>query len=158
MRTIAVNTTDKPAGRVAPAVACLLRLPWLARQCTDAVVWGLTDVAVAGALLWGADFTYELVASQAGHLACRAGGVAVAAALRLAWVNLAVGLTGSEDHPANLIDGGVPAVGIMGVFLARFAPRGVARALCATACAQAWAAVSALIAGWGGPWSGPLES
>ena len=73
--------------------------------------------------------------------------MAVAAALMLVWMNLAVGLIGSEDNPANL----------MGAVLARVQPRGMARALCATAFAQALVAVIAWIAGLGDPGSGPLE-
>ena len=158
MRTVAIKTTYKSAGGVALAVACILLLPWLAMPFTDEVVWGLADFAVAGALLCGAGFTYERVARQADHLAYRAAvGVAVAAALILVWMNLAVGLIGAEDHPANLLYVGVLAVGIMGAFLARVQPRGMARALVATACAQAWVAVIASIAGWGDPASGPLE-
>ena len=90
MRTVAIHPTYKSAGGVARAGAFMLVLPLLAMQCTDAVVWDLTDFGVAGALLCGAGFTYELVASKAGHLAYRAAvGVAVAAALMLVWMNLA---------------------------------------------------------------------
>jgi hypothetical protein len=158
MRTVAINTTYKSAGRIALAVAFILLLPLLAMQFTDQVVWDVTDFAVAGALLFGAGFTSELVARKAGNIAYRAAvGVAVAAALILVWMNLAVGLIGSEDNPANLIYVGVLAVGIIGAFIARLQPRGVARALSATAFAQALVAVIALIAGLGYPWSGPLE-
>jgi len=98
MRTVAINTTYKSAGRVALAVAFILLLPLLAMQFTDEVVWDLTDFAVAGALLLGAGFTYELVARKAGNIAYRAAvGVAVTAALMLVWMNLAVGLIGSDS-------------------------------------------------------------
>ena len=158
MRTGALNTPYTSAGRVALAVACILLLPLVAMQCTAAVVWDLTDFAVAGALLFGAGYTYALVARKAGNRAYRAAvGVAVAAALLLVWMNLAVGLIGSEDNPANLLYGGVLAVGILGACLARLQPRGMARALCATAFAQVVVAVIALIARLGSPWSRPRE-
>jgi hypothetical protein len=51
----------------------------------------------------------------------------------------------------------VLVVGIIGAFIARVQPRGMARALFATAFAQALVAVIALIAGLGYPGSGPLE-
>jgi hypothetical protein len=51
----------------------------------------------------------------------------------------------------------VIAVGIIGAFIARFRPRGMARALFATALAQTSVAAIALIARLGDPWSGPLE-
>ncbi len=60
-------------------------------------------------------------------------------------MNLAVGLIGSEDNPANLMYVGVLAVGIIGAILARFSPLGMARALFATALAQALVAVIALM-------------
>jgi hypothetical protein len=158
MRTVAITTAYKSAVGVALATAFILLLPLLAMQFTDEVVWGLADFAVAGGLLFGAGLTYQLVARKAGNIAYRvAVGVAVAAALILVWMNLAVGLIGSEDNPANLMYVGVLAVGIIGALIARLRPHGMARAMFATALAQALVAVIALIARLGYPWSGPLE-
>ena len=72
-------------------------------------------------------------------------GVAFVTAFLLAWSNLAVGVIGSEDNPANLMYIGVLAVGIIGAIIARLRPRGMARALFATALAQALVPVIALI-------------
>jgi hypothetical protein len=131
---------------IAIATALLLLLPLLAMQFTDAVVWGPADFAVAGILLFGAGLTYELVARKGGTIAYRvAVGVAVAAALLLVWVNLAVGLIGSEENPANLLYGGVLAVGIIGAVIARLRPNGMALALFAMALAQAIVPLIALI-------------
>lgn len=158
MPPVVMNTTYKSAIRVALATALILLLPFLAMQFTDEVVWDLADFAVAGVLLFGAGLTYALLARKAGNIAYRAAvGVAVAAALVLVWMNLAVGIIGSEDNPANLMYIGVLAVGIIGALFARFQPHGMARALFATALAQALVAVIALIARLGYPWSGPLE-
>lgn len=134
--------------RIALATAFLLLIPLLAMQFTDEVVWTLADFAIAGALLFGTGLTYELVARKMDSVAYRfAIGVAVAAALILVWLNLAVGLIGSEDELANLMYVGVLAVGIIGAIIARLQPYGMARALFATALAQALVAVIALIAG-----------
>jgi hypothetical protein len=129
-----------------------LMLPLLAMQVTDQVVWGLGDFAVAGTLLFGTGLTYVLVARkagnmrEAGNIAYRAAvGIALAAALILVWMNLAVGLIGSEDNPANLLYGGVLAVGFIGALIARFRSHGMARALFATALAQALVPVIALL-------------
>ena len=73
--------------------------------------------------------------------------VALAAAFILVWMNLAVGIIGSEDSPANLMYGGVLAVGMIGAIIARFQPSEMARTLSATALAQALVAVIALTAG-----------
>ena len=132
------------------AAAFLLLLPLLAMQITHEVVWDLADFAVAWALLVGAGLTYRLATRKAGSIAYRAAvGVAVATALILVWMNLAVGLIGNEENRANLMYGGVLAVGIIGAIIARFRPHGMARAMFAMALAQMLVGVIALIAGLG---------
>jgi hypothetical protein len=132
---------------IALVVAFLLLLPLLAMQISDEVAWDMADFAVAGALLFGTGLAYELLARKADSLAYRAAvGVALAAALLLVWMNLAVGIIGSENNPANLMYIGVLAVGIIGALIARFRPSGMAGALLATALAQALVTVIALIA------------
>jgi hypothetical protein len=124
-------------------------------QFTDKVVWDVADFAVAGALLVGAGVTLELAARRTGNGAYRAAvGVALGAAVILVWVNGAVGVIRSESNDANLMYGGVLAVGVIGALIARFRPHGMARALLATALAQALVAVIALIAGLGS--TGPI--
>jgi hypothetical protein len=131
------------------SVAALgLVLPLAAMQVTDEVNWGAGDFAVAGALVLGVGVTYELAARAAGNGAYRAAvAVALAAGFILVWVSLAVGVIGSEGDPANLMYGGVLAVGVVGAVLARGRPRGMAGALLATALAQALVAGVALIGG-----------
>jgi hypothetical protein len=132
--------------RIAIVTAIILLVPLVAMQFTDEVVWDLTDFVVAGALLFGAGLTYELVASKGATTAYRvAVGIAVATGLMLVWMNLAVGLIGSEDNPANLLYGAVLAVGIIGAIIARLRPHGMVRALFATALTQALVPVIALI-------------
>ena len=140
--------------RVVLATAFLLPLPLLAMQITDEVVWDLADFAVAGVLLVGTGLMYELAASQTNKTAYPvAVGVAVATAFILVWMNLAVGLIGNEDNPANLMYIGVLAVGLIGTAIARLEPRGMARALFATALAQASVPVIAMII-----WKPPITS
>jgi hypothetical protein len=123
-------------------------MPLVAMQFTDEVNWDGTDFAVFGAMLAVAGGTYELAARMTKNSAYRAAvGVAVAAAFTLIWMNLAVGIIGTEDNPLNLVYGGVLAVAIVGAVIARFQPDGMARALVATALAQAFVAVIAQIAG-----------
>jgi hypothetical protein len=151
-------TAHSPIVRPVLATASLLMLPLLAMQLTDQVVWDLTDFAVAGALLLGTGLLYELAARKTGPIAYRlAFGVALGAALLLVWINLAVGIIGSEDDPANLMYLGVLAVGIVGALLARFRPHGMARAMYATARAQALVAATAVVFRLGSPASGALE-
>ncbi len=140
------------------AVGLILLLPLVAMQFTDEVNWDVADFAVAGALLIGVNVLYELALRMTGDIVYRAAvGVALAAALILVWVNGAVGIIGSENNDANLMYGGVLAVGVIGAIISRFRPHGMARALFAAALTQALIAVIALIAGLGSPESGPLE-
>lgn len=124
----------------------LLLVPLVAMRFTDEVKWKPFDFVAAGALLFGAGLAYEFVSRKSAGAPYRAGvGVAVAAGLLLVWVNLAVGVIGSEDNPANLMYVGVLAVGVVGAALARLEPRGMARTLFAMALAQALVPVMALL-------------
>lgn len=125
--------------------ALLLLLPLVAMQFTHEVAWSPGDFAVFGAMLLVACGTYELAARVARSGAYRAAvGVALTAAFLLGWVNLAVGIAGSEGQPVNAVFAGVLAVGVVGAFVARFRPRGMARALVAMALAQLLAGALAL--------------
>ena len=80
--------------------------------------------------------------------------VAVGAGFLLVWMNLAVGIIGSEDNPLNLVYVGVLVVAAIGSSIAAFEPRGMARALFATAAAQMIVTLLALLWGWGA-WEPP---
>lgn len=122
---------------VALATAAILMVPLVAMQFTKEVDWNLPDFIMMGFLLLGAGFAYVLISKISDSWAYRiAVGIALLAGFLLIWINLAVGIIGSEDHPANLLYVGVLAVGIIGAVLARFRPRGMARTLFATAVAQ----------------------
>ena len=89
-KTMAGNTANGVARggrrwRIAAwgAAALLLLLPLAAMQLTKEVVWDVADIAVAGALLFGACLTPELVARTMASIEYRAAvGVAVATAPR----------------------------------------------------------------------------
>ncbi|NNE08814.1 MAG: hypothetical protein HKN20_09680 [Gemmatimonadetes bacterium] len=136
--------------RLALVTLFVLLVPFLAMQITDEVNWDAADFVIAGVMVFGAGLTYELIARKGSSAAYRvAVGIAVATALILVWMNLAVGLIGSEGNPANLMYAGVLAVGIIGAVVARFHPNGMARALFATALAQIVVGAIALSAGPG---------
>ena len=139
------------AGRstiVVLASACILLLPLLAMQVTDAVAWGVADFVFAGALLVGTGLLYPLATRKSGNLAYRAAaGVALAAAFILIFAVAGLGVIGETGDPADLMYGGVLAVGIIGAVSARFEPLGMSRTLLAMALAQSLVAVIALIAG-----------
>lgn len=130
------------------AAGLLLLLPLLAMKFTDEVAWSLTDFFTAGILLFVTGLTFKLITRRSGETAYQiAVGFALIAGLFLLWANLAVGIIGSEDNPANLMYFGVLAVGMIGAFIVHFQPAGMSRTMFAMACAQALVAVIALIAG-----------
>lgn len=132
--------------RLALITASILSVPLVGMRFSNEVDWSLFDFVVAGALLFGAGLAFELVARKSGNVAYRvATGLACATALLLIWINLAVGLIGSEDNPANGLYLGVLMVGGVGAATARLRPQGMARALFATAVAQAVVPVLAIV-------------
>lgn len=130
----------------------LLLLPWVAMRFTGEVAWSAGDFILFGAMLLAACIAFELIARVARsgvHLIAAA--IAVGTAFLLVWANLAVGIIGSEGHPANLMYLGVLATGVIGAAVARLRPAGMARALIAVAVGQALVAAIApvvLRAGW----------
>jgi hypothetical protein len=131
---------------VAFATAAILVAPLVAMQFTDEVNWGLLDFIVMGILLFGTGLTYVLISRISESIAYRtAVGVAVVAGLLLIWLNLAVGIIGSEDNPANQLYMGVLAIGIIGAGISHLRPLGMARTMFATALAQFLVPVIVLI-------------
>ena len=124
--------------------------PMVAMQFSPEVRWGPADFAIFGAMLLAVGGGLEWAVRVSAHRAWRAGaGVALVTAFLLVWVNGAVGLIGSEDHPGNLLFHGVLAVGALGALWSRGRPLGMARALVAMAVAQIAVALVAWMAGWG---------
>ncbi len=132
---------------VAIISALFLLIPLTAKLLTDEMAWSFSDFVAAWVLWFITGFAYKLIVRKHGNYMYRAAvGLAVATALFLVWANLAVGLIGSEDNPANLMYIGVLAVGFLGAIIARFQPRGMSLVLFAMASAQILVAAIALIA------------
>jgi len=142
-------------GRVAPGwrlaiwggAAVLLSLPALAMWLgADGVYWTALDFAVMAALLATVCGGWELAMRMSrGSAAYRLGAcLALGCGFLLAWINLAVGIVGEPEHPANLAFFGVVAVAIAGAALARCRASGLARAMNAAAAAQLLAGAIAL--------------
>jgi len=130
--------------------ALVLVLPALAMQFTEEVAWGLLDFVVFAAMLIVACGAYEVTSRLTHNNAYRAAvGVALATAFILIWINLAVGIIGTENNPENFIFVGVLGVAIVGAIIARLRPHGMAVALVATAIAQALVAAVTLMKGSG---------
>lgn len=131
------------------AAGCLLLLPWVAMRFDTGVNWTAFDFAVFGAMLALACGAYELGARTRGDFSYRAAtAIAVVSGFLLVWINLAVGIIGDENNPANLMFAGVLGIGIVGALIARLRPRGMSYALAAMAVAQAAIAAISLVEGW----------
>lgn len=138
----------KSVAVLALVTGILLLIPLVAMQFSDEVVWTLSDFVIAGLLLFGTGLSYKLITWKASKIAYRiAVGFALFTGLFLIWVNLAVGLIGSEDNPANLMYFGVIMVGVIGAFISDFRSRGLSLTMFAMALAQMLAAIIALLAG-----------
>lgn len=124
----------------------ILLIPLVAMQFTNEVNWSVFDFIIMGALLFGTGLTYEFISSRSGNIVYKSAvGIAVAAGLLLIWINLAVGIIGSEGNPANLLYAGVLLTGIVGALMVRFRSGGMARTLFITAFLQALVPLIALI-------------
>ncbi len=150
MATQAKHGASRLRWAVWGSAAFLLLLPLIAMQFSREVKWSPADFAIFGAMLVCACGAYELATRMNENLVYRAAaGLAIATGFVLVWMNLAVGVIGAEDNPANLMYAAVLAIAAAGALIARFRPEGMARALAATALAQAAVAVIALVAGFG---------
>ncbi len=126
--------------------ATLLVIPLAAKVLSKEFEWSGFDFFAAWMLFFSAGLTYRLVARKMKNNMYKAAvGLAVATGLFLVWSNLAVGLIGSEDNPANLMYLGVIAISFLGAIIARFKPEGMTKVLFALAASHALIAAAALI-------------
>lgn len=146
--TMSPNNIFQYAVSASLVAAFLLLLPLSAKLILDGMAWSFFDFVAAWILLFGAGFTYRMVARKMGNISYRAAvGVAVSTALFLVWSNLAVGLLGSEDNPANWMYVGVLAIGFLGSIITQLQPKGMSYVLFAMASAHFFVAIIALMAG-----------
>ena len=118
--------------------AVLLALPAIAMQMgASGVDWSASDFLIMGVMLGVACGACELAARTSSNGAFRiASGIAIGTAFLTIWVNLAVGMIGSENNPYNQLFGGVLLLALGGAAVARFRPRSIAWAMAAAATAQ----------------------
>jgi hypothetical protein len=146
--SVLARNAYRPVVGVALGTAAILMIPFVGMRISNDWNWSLFDFIVMGALIFGTGLAYVLITRKGGTMAYRfAVGMALAAAFLLVWLNLAVGLIGSEDNPANLMYFGVLAIGFLGAIIAELRPHSMVRTLFAMALAQAVVPVIALIIG-----------
>ena len=142
--------TQRNLFALAAVVAALLLSPLIGDRTIPGWNWGLLDYAFAATLLYGSGLAFLWASGRARQFwFTTAVGLAVLGSFVLVWVNLAVGILGSEDNPLNLLFFGVLAVLLAGAALARLQPRAMAFAMLATALAQVLAGLAAAaLSGW----------
>jgi hypothetical protein len=131
--------------------AILLLIPALAMQIPDSGWnWSIADFMFAGVMIVGTALIYERFAKVSASWPYRAGAaVALAAAFLLIWIDLAVGIIGSEDDPHNAVYFGEVVLGAATSFAAGLRPLRVARAMLAAGGFQLLVTALAAYAGWG---------
>lgn len=134
---------------VAAVTVALLLLAFVLRQVAGSPEWTAMDFAVVAIMFFGTGLAYVLITHKRKEALYRlAVALSAATGLLLFWSNLAVGLIGSEDEPANLMYFGVLAVAFIGSVISRLQPRGLAVVMWITAGAQVLTVIIALLAGW----------
>jgi hypothetical protein len=109
------------------SAGAVLLLPLVAMLFTDAVDWDWFDFAAMALLLGCTGLAVEFLATRSRSTSYRAGaGLGLLAAFLLIWINLAVGIIGSEANPANRVFLLAPAVLAAAAIVVRFRPAGMA--------------------------------
>lgn len=142
-------TQNKNIFLVALAVGLILLVPLTASLISDEMAWTGFDFALAGTALFGTGLAFELITRKGSTAEYRAAvGIALLGALMLLWINLAVGIVGSDENPANKLFLAVHGALIVGALVAQLRPAGMVRALAVTALVQAVVTVIALVSGF----------
>jgi hypothetical protein len=120
------------------AAAALLCVPAIAMRFPGSGFdWSGSDFVVMGTLFAAILGAYEFLASRAPGFAYRAASVLTALGLfLLIWMNMAVGVIGTERNHANAMFIAVIAIVAGGGMIARFRPAGMRLTLYAAAAAQ----------------------
>jgi len=130
--------------------AALLLVPWVAMRFTREVQWTGLDFAVMAGMLAIACGLYELATRVSPSTRYRAAaGAAVLTGFLLLWVNLAVGVIGSEHNPVNRAYLVLLAGLVLAALVVRARARAMAGVMVGAATLQAAIAGVAWFAGWG---------
>ena len=117
------------------AAVVMLAIPFVAMQLdAEGVDWTASDFIFMGLLFALVGGLFELAARISRNRYYRAAfGLGLLGAFLLTWTNLAVGIVGSEDNPANIWFVVALLIGIAGACIARLRAKGMVAAMAATA-------------------------
>lgn len=138
--------------------AVLMVVPILFVRGVDGAAWDVPgDLMFLAVLLAGLGAAFEIATRVPARRAYGAAvGYAIAAGVLGVWINLAVGILGNEDNPANLLFGIPPLVAAVGACATRLRAAGMARTMVAAAAAQGLAFLVAMVVGLG--FTGPIST
>lgn len=121
--------------------AVLLLVPAIAMRFTTEVNWTASDFIIAAVMIGSLGIGVELAMGRSPNGAYRAGaGVALVTAFLTIWVNLAVGMIGSEDNRYNLVFVGLVVASGLGSLAVRCRSAGMSRTMFVIAALQVVAA------------------
>ena len=124
----------------------LLLAPLVAMRFTSDVNWTASDFIFAGILFALIGGAFELAIWASRNRAYRAGAaLALCGAFLTIWANLAVGIVGSENNPANMLFFAALLIGIVMASVGRFRAKGMSVAALATAASLGVAFVIAVM-------------
>lgn len=115
--------------------ALLLTIPFVAMQLdAPGVLWTASDFIFMGLLFAVVGGLFELAVRLSNDRSYRlAFGLALLGSFLVVWTNLAVGIVGSDDNPANLWFFGALLVGLVGAAVVRMRPKGLSWTMIAMA-------------------------
>ncbi len=138
------------SNRVWIAVGCLFLVPVVAGRVAEGFAWKTGDYLIFAVMLAVACGVVEIAGRVRGDRAYLEGAaVAAGAGVGLVFVNMAVGIIGSEGQAENLLFAGVLGVVLVGSAIARLRPAGLARTMVGAAAAQIAVGAYALGSGAG---------
>lgn len=112
---------------IAAITVSILMIPLIAMQFTDEVNWSPFDFMIMGILIFGTGVVYEWIASRGNDKLYRiAVSIAVFTAFLLTWINMAVGIIGSDKNEVNLMYFSLIPIGLAGALLVKFKANGMA--------------------------------
>ncbi|MCH8500760.1 MAG: hypothetical protein LAT77_02490 [Aliidiomarina sp.] len=127
-------------------VVALLITPAIAMRFTDEVQWTAFDFVVAAVLLGGSGLLIEVGAKLSTNTAFRVGmTIAVINCLLIIWLNLAVGIIGNEDNPANFMYLSVLGLVAVGTVFLRAKTNAMSWLMIATAITQLSISIAAVL-------------
>lgn len=132
--------------------ALFFLLPVVGQFTIDDFQWGPGDFVIFAVMLAVLCSLYEIAAWISDTITYRvAAGIVLLSSFALVFINLAVGIIGSEDHPANMMYFAVVLAGFLAALFVRFSAIGMVWVMTGMASAQVVVAIIGASVQWASP-------